>query len=95
MNLLLFYEKNDVTYRGQSEFDTALVDLLHCFITTVARSVRTYESYLSSVAMAFVGTIFNREDTPFPLSSRRNTYLTAMAILSMGHAGRGGWRANK
>lgn len=78
-----------MTLHGHSEFDTALVDRLHCFITTVARNVRTYENYLSSAAMAF-GTIFNREDTPFPLSSCRNTYLTAMAILSMGHTGDGG-----
>lgn len=46
-----------------------------------------YKNYLSSAVVAFIGTIFNREDTLFPLSSRRNTYLTAMAIFSMGGGG--------
>lgn len=33
------------------------------------------------------GAIFNGEDTPFPLSSRRNTYLTAMANSLGGKGG--------
>lgn len=46
-----------------------------------------YKNYLSSAIVAFAGAIFNREDTLFPLLSRRNTYLTAIAILSMERAG--------
>lgn len=70
---------------------------LHSLILYISYHLRgargihvAYKNYLSSAMVAFIGTIFNREDTLFPLSSRHNTYLTAMTIFSMGYAGGGG-----
>lgn len=86
------HEKNDMLHLATANLTLHSL-IFYILITWDARRIRAaYKNYLSSAVVAFIGTIFNREDTLFPLLSRHNTYLTSIAIFLMGFAG---GRANK